>query len=191
MLLSSVESGIGVLATVITVILMARVLVTRSPRIDKRNPLVRFVIAVADPILKPFQRLMPPVGGISLAPLAAILAIYLAAATLIQLLALGFANPLYTVVKVLDLFIQNVLLIVLIVLTGRLLIVAAKVNPWSPLGMVSRELAAPFLRPVRHLAPPRTSANVLLIGAFVFYAVLVSAAVVIFNWALSLSALHP
>ena len=40
---------------------------------DPRNPLVRVVDALVEPIMLPFQKLIPPIGGLSLAPLAAVL----------------------------------------------------------------------------------------------------------------------
>ena len=40
---------------------------------DPRNPLVRAVDALVEPIMLPFQKLIPPIGGLSLAPLVAVL----------------------------------------------------------------------------------------------------------------------
>ena len=40
---------------------------------DPRNPLVRIVDSLVEPIMLPFQKLIPPIGGLSLAPLVAIL----------------------------------------------------------------------------------------------------------------------
>ena len=42
-------------------------------RPDPRNPLVRIVDRLVEPIMLPFQKLIPPIGGISFAPLAAVL----------------------------------------------------------------------------------------------------------------------
>ncbi|HET8715127.1 MAG TPA: YggT family protein [Holophagaceae bacterium] len=42
-------------------------------RLDPRNPFVRLVDALVEPIMLPFQKLIPPIGGISLAPLVAVL----------------------------------------------------------------------------------------------------------------------
>lgn len=44
---------------------------------DPRNPIVKFIHAVVDPIMKPFVTLIPPIGGISFAGMAAIIVLEL------------------------------------------------------------------------------------------------------------------
>lgn len=44
---------------------------------DPRNPVVQFLDRVTGPILYPLQRIIPPLGGIDLSPLAAMLLIEL------------------------------------------------------------------------------------------------------------------
>lgn len=40
---------------------------------DPRNRVARMVDSLVEPIMLPFQKLIPPIGGLSLAPLVAIL----------------------------------------------------------------------------------------------------------------------
>ena len=46
---------------------------------DPRNPIVRFLYGVTEPLFRPFRRLLPPsrTGGIDLSPLFVILVIFL------------------------------------------------------------------------------------------------------------------
>jgi YggT family protein len=46
---------------------------------DPRNPIVRFLWGVTEPLFRPFRRLLPPsrTGGIDLSPLLVLLVIYL------------------------------------------------------------------------------------------------------------------
>jgi len=46
---------------------------------DPRNPIVRFLYAVTEPLFRPFRRLIPPsrTGGIDLSPIFVLLAIFL------------------------------------------------------------------------------------------------------------------
>jgi YggT family protein len=51
---------------------------------DPYNPVVRFLYSVTEPILKPIQRLLPPMGGIDLTPIIAIFAIIFLKAFIVQ-----------------------------------------------------------------------------------------------------------
>ncbi|MFB6261675.1 MAG: YggT family protein [Thiohalorhabdaceae bacterium] len=42
---------------------------------DPANPLVRALYQITDPILRPAQRLIPPIGGLDLSPIVVLLAI--------------------------------------------------------------------------------------------------------------------
>ncbi|MBK6727743.1 MAG: YggT family protein [Xanthomonadales bacterium] len=44
---------------------------------DPRSPFVQILNRISDPILKPFQRLIPPLGGLDLSPLFALLVLQL------------------------------------------------------------------------------------------------------------------
>ena len=39
------------------------------------NPMVNLLYKITEPVLKPFQRLIPPIGGLDLSPIAALLAL--------------------------------------------------------------------------------------------------------------------
>jgi YggT family protein len=54
---------------------------------DPRNPIVRFLWGVTEPLFKPFRRLLPPsrTGGIDLSPIFVILAIFLVSRFLARL----------------------------------------------------------------------------------------------------------
>jgi YggT family protein len=44
---------------------------------DPYNPAVELLGRITDPILRPAQRLIPPIGGIDLSPMAAMIALVL------------------------------------------------------------------------------------------------------------------
>jgi YggT family protein len=54
---------------------------------DPRNPIVRFLRGVTEPLFKPFRRLLPPsrTGGIDLSPILVLLAIFLVSRFLARL----------------------------------------------------------------------------------------------------------
>ena len=41
--------------------------------VDRRNPLVRVVSALTDPVLDPIRRVLPPMGGLDLSPMVLLL----------------------------------------------------------------------------------------------------------------------
>ena len=53
---------------------------------DPNNPIVQFLYSVTEPILRPIQRALPPMGGIDLTPIIAIFAIIFLKAFIVQTL---------------------------------------------------------------------------------------------------------
>ena len=43
---------------------------------DPYNPIVRFLVSATDPVLRPVQRMLPPMSGLDLSPLVVIFLIY-------------------------------------------------------------------------------------------------------------------
>jgi YggT family protein len=55
-------------------------------RHDPRQPILRFIYEVTEPIMAPFRKLIPSAGGIDFSPIVAVLAITLVQRLVIQLL---------------------------------------------------------------------------------------------------------
>jgi YggT family protein len=53
---------------------------------DPYNPIVQFLHRVTDPVLRPIQRAIPPMGGMDLSPLILIFGVYFAQAFLVRTL---------------------------------------------------------------------------------------------------------
>ena len=47
-------------------------------RLDYYHPVVQFLIQITEPLLAPLRRYIPPMGGLDLAPLAALLILWFA-----------------------------------------------------------------------------------------------------------------
>lgn len=65
-------------------LIIARALLSWFVPPYSRNPVVQAIRKITDPILQPFERLIPQMGGVDVSPLVAFLAIYL-----VQTLLLG------------------------------------------------------------------------------------------------------
>ena len=59
-----------VLTLAMWLIIIRAVLSWVSP--DPYNPIVSFIYSVTEPILRPLQRLLPPMGGMDFSPIAAL-----------------------------------------------------------------------------------------------------------------------
>ena len=58
---------------VLTLLIIARALLSWFPNVDPRNPAVEFLITVTEPILAPLRAVMPRLGFIDLTPMVAII----------------------------------------------------------------------------------------------------------------------
>lgn len=65
---------ITVAIEVYTWIIIARCILSFIPH-DPRQTIIRFIYEITDPVLKPFQRVVPLVSGIDFSPLVALLAL--------------------------------------------------------------------------------------------------------------------
>ena len=65
---------LGLLLWVLWLAILVRVILSWFP-VDPRNPIVRVVFDVSEPILAPFRRVLPRIGMFDLSPLAALLVI--------------------------------------------------------------------------------------------------------------------
>lgn len=59
-----------------SLILLARVLMTWIPNLDYRNPFVKFLIDVTEPVLRPVRDILPKNMGLDLSPMVVMLGIY-------------------------------------------------------------------------------------------------------------------
>lgn len=50
-------------------VLLARVLFSWFPNMDRSNPLIQFVYQITEPVLEPVRQVMPRIGMVDLSPL--------------------------------------------------------------------------------------------------------------------------
>lgn len=127
-------------------------------RVPFRNPVGEFVVALTNWIVRPARRVIPALGGLDLASLAAAWVVQLSALGVLYALrgwpfaaAPGAAAAILAAVSLVDL-----LRFSLYILTFALIVqaVLSWVNPYSPVGPVFDAMTRPFLRPVRRWLPP-------------------------------------
>lgn len=64
---------VNLLFQVFYILLLVRVIMSWVPGVDYRHPAVQFVHRLTSPVLNPIRRAVPPVGGLDISPLVAIL----------------------------------------------------------------------------------------------------------------------
>jgi YggT family protein len=79
-------------AQVLALLIIVRALLSWVPSIDHGHPLIRAIVRITDPILLPIRRLVPPLGGIDVTPIAALLLIQVARYLLINILVAAFSG---------------------------------------------------------------------------------------------------
>lgn len=65
---------VNLIVGLITIILIANALISFAP-LDPWHPVRRFLNRLAEPILRPFRNILPPVGMFDLSPMVALIVI--------------------------------------------------------------------------------------------------------------------
>ena len=69
--------GLNLFFEIIIWIMIARILLTWFPNINWYNQPFKAMKEITDPILEPFRKIIPPLGGIDFSPIVAFIAIEL------------------------------------------------------------------------------------------------------------------
>ncbi len=75
-----IELIVSGIFTAIKWLIIARIILSFLPlfmRVDPYNPIVRFINEVTEPLMAPFRKLLPPIGGIDFSPLVLFLVLQL------------------------------------------------------------------------------------------------------------------
>lgn len=136
-----------------TVALLLRFLL-QLVRANFYNPFSRALVQITNPVLLPLRRVIPGVGGIDLAAIAAMVLVKLIGIWLVLLVT---GTP-YTPVALLGATVYQ--LVDLVLLTYMITIVIQALISWinpgahNPVMSLLYQLNAPLLRPARRIIPP-------------------------------------
>lgn len=73
MIFYTIGNAISIAVEIIVLLIIIRAVLSFFPKIDRNHPVVRALDQVVEPLLRPFQRLLPPMGGLDFSPIIAIL----------------------------------------------------------------------------------------------------------------------
>ncbi len=157
------KNVVDFVAFALYILILVRILISWLP-VSPWNPLVRILRRIVDPILRPFRRLLPSLGGIDLSPLVAILVIFFLAQLIDQALlyfALGGSVPVaQDIVLLIAQLLENVILVLGILVLVRLMVSLFAADPWHPLVMGIRSMTNPLVRPFAGFARGRARSGI-------------------------------
>jgi YggT family protein len=156
-----------------TVLIFARVLLSWFPGIPPWHPLVRALAAVTDPVLLPFRRIVPTIGGLDFSPIVAIIALQVLGNFVVDLIEPSGGSLAYTLALALRDVVHTILLILIIIVVLRLVVSFLRVSPWHPAVRLIRDMSSPLVRPFASVAGRSSQADVPAIVALVVYIVLI------------------
>lgn len=72
-----IANALSIAIEIFVLLIIIRAVLSFFPRLDRGHPLVRALDQVVEPVLRPFQRLLPNMGGMDFSPILAILTLQL------------------------------------------------------------------------------------------------------------------
>ncbi len=133
-------------------IVFARVMLSWLP-ISPWHPAARWIRRIGDPILRPFQRVLPSFSGIDFSPLLALAVLYVLQQVVHSLLVTGSVSPGYALLSVLRQVVLGIIIFFCIVLLVRLLFSLFHADPWHPIVLMVRRFTDPLVRPFAGVVP--------------------------------------
>jgi YggT family protein len=124
-------------------------------RADFRNPLSQFILRVTNPVVLPFRRLLPPVGGLDTATVVAALALQLiATVVLIKLACIGNPDILQLAGLAALRLVHLLLRIYFFAIIAYVIIGWVAPGTYNPMTSILAAMVEPVLAPLRRLIPP-------------------------------------
>jgi YggT family protein len=163
---------IGALLYVETLLILVRVALSWFPGIDPWNPLVRFLRAVVDPVLRPFRAILPTFGGIDFSPILAIIVLGWISNLLTRLAAGAGVRPGQEILYAIEQIVLTVIIVFSVIVLLRVLISVFQADPWHPVVQVIRQMSNPLIRPFASVIPRSRGIDLAAVAALVVYVVL-------------------
>ncbi|MFN8376511.1 MAG: YggT family protein [Anaerolineae bacterium] len=75
--MSAIVGLITILLSLFQLILLARVLLSWFPNVDRSSPIIQFIFDMTEPILRPIREILPQTGMFDFSPLVVLVVIQL------------------------------------------------------------------------------------------------------------------
>ncbi len=130
-----------------TLLILASVILSWLPLIRPWHPVMRVLHALVDPVLRPFQRVLPPIAGFDFSPLLAIVVLRAVSGLLTSLTAGGGVSITAALLGVVAQVVLAVTLLLALLVGLRLVLSALRVNRWNPVVRFVDRASDPLVRP--------------------------------------------
>jgi len=123
-------------------------------RTEFRNPLVQALVRLTNPVILPLRKILPPIGRVDTASVAAVLLAQVAATALLTLLAgFGLPSPLQLLLRGLIALLDTTLSLYVFAIIGYVILSWVAPDGYNPAARVLSDVVAPVLRPLRRALP--------------------------------------
>ncbi|MGC8460968.1 MAG: YggT family protein [Candidatus Dormibacteria bacterium] len=166
-----ITSIVSELLQLLTLLVIVRVVLSWIPSMAwSRNKFVKLLYRIVDPLLKPFQKIIPTFGGMDVSPLALILVLeYLS--SVIAGLGYGNFNVLGSVIGLVGFFFRSVAIIIFLLVLIRFLLRILHADRSHPFVQMIYYMSNPFVAPFQNL--PTIPFDVQSLVASIVYFVIV------------------
>ena len=164
---------VSLLVRIEIILIFIRVLLSWFPGIPPWHPAVRLLASFTDPVLLPFRRLLPTIGGLDFSPIVAIVALQVVGGFVVDLIEPRGGSLAFSLAIALRDVVHTVLLVLIIIVLLRVIVSFLKVSPFHPAVRLIRDMSTPLVRPFAGTATRTSAADVPAIVALVVYVVLI------------------
>lgn len=123
-------------------------------RADFYNPVSQFVVKVTTPILRPLRQVIPGVAGMDIAALVLAWLVKTLELTIVALMVLPDANPLWAFIWALPALVSLIINILLFAVLIRVILSWVNPDPYHPVAGLLEKLTEPVMGPARRMLPP-------------------------------------
>jgi YggT family protein len=170
--MQDVARVISTLLWIETLLILVRVTLSWFPGIDPWDPLVRFLRAVVDPVLRPFRAILPTFGGIDFSPILAIIVLSWLSRLITDVAYSARFDAGAEIGYAISQIVLTILIVFAVIMLLRVLISLFQADPWHPVVQVIRQMSNPLIRPFATVVPRSRSVDMAAVVAFITYVVL-------------------
>ena len=158
---------LSILCTIWVVLILLRVLASWIPDLDRGHRALRILAMLVDPVLRPFRAVLPPLGGLDLSPLLALVLLQTLGGALDDYYRGFVPTLLILALLVVRNVVVGILSVMAVIVFVRLILSVFRADPWHPLVVGVRTMSRPLVQPFASVLPRSRTVDTAAISALV------------------------